>query len=71
MIEYPDKPTEAFRPKDPVKIIDQGPGGKTFFTMVIKQDHQWLFTTAGVFNLAHHQVKAFRGIERYEDQGYC
>lgn len=68
MIDYQEKPGDAFNKKDPVKIKSNG---QTIFTTVFKQDHQWLFTAAGTFNLAHQDVKAYRGIERYEDQGHC
>lgn len=68
MIEY--KASEEFNKGDQVKIITPDIRSP-YYGIVSKQDHQWLFTSAGVFNLAHDQVKAFRGIERYEDRGYC
>ena len=63
MITYSDKPGDAFNRNDPVKIMDLSIGGRTYFTTVTKQDHQWLFTYQGIFNLAHPDVKAYRGID--------
>ena len=57
MVQYQDNPTEAFVRNDLVKIVSNG---KTIEGIVMKQDHQWLFTNYGVYNLAHPDVKAFR-----------
>lgn len=68
MIEYEKKRSEAFRKNDPIRILmPQGP----IFAMVTGQYHQWLHTTAGTFNVTDEKIPIFRGIERYEDHGYC
>jgi hypothetical protein len=64
MLEY--QLSEAFNKYDNVKISSNG----TLYTAkVFKQDHQWLHTSMGVFNIVHPDVKIWRIIERYEDQG--
>jgi len=68
MIEY--ILSEAFNKGDHVKVITPDIRSP-YFGIVSRQDHQWLFTSAGVFNIAHSEVKIYRSIERYEDHGYC
>jgi hypothetical protein len=68
MIEY--VLSEAFNKGDHVKIITPDIRSP-YIGIVSKQDHQWLFTSVGVFNITNDKVKAYRAIERYEDHGYC
>jgi len=66
VIEY--KLSPAFNKGDQVMIVSSK---GTWYGTVFSQEHQWLKTSAGYFNIAHPDVKAYRGIERYEDEGRC
>jgi hypothetical protein len=56
--------SESFNRHDNVKVISSK---GTWYGRVFNQDHQWLKTSAGTFNIAHPDVKIYRVIERYED----
>lgn len=52
--------SEAFMKNDYVMIDTKA--SVPYYGTVIKQDHQWLFTSVGIFNLAHPDVKAWRKV---------
>lgn len=51
--------SESFIKNDYVYIES---GDRHYYGTVSKQDHQWLFTSAGIFNIAHPAVKIFRKV---------
>jgi len=51
--------SEAFVKNDYVYVES---GGRHYYGTVFRQDHQWLFTSAGVFNIAHPDVKILRKV---------
>jgi hypothetical protein len=51
-------PQSYFKKGDLVKVITDKPGSP-YFGIVLKQEHQWLYTSVGIFNTGLDEVKTY------------